>query len=1190
MENKRVDSRGIISDYIFFSKYSRVKPDGKKETWDEAVTRVMQMHMEYFDGKIKPENQEAFSKVFNEAWSAYSQKKILGSQRALQYGGKQLLKNHLRLYNCMSSYLNRVEFFEECMEALLSGCVPADTPILTENGVKKFSEVKKGDLVWSRNQETGVKELKPVLKTHDVLVKSEDQVKIKGLFGEFTTSKKHPVLVFRSGHWSYVKAGEINKGEILCRFTEKRNEVSLNERAYFVGAYLGDGHSHRVACDGLRLNMMGSEREVIENFAKITTSLSGFTFEVKDWTETRHLSPVWGTEKTLHRDSEFSKNFLSLVGEGMCGNKTSKIRIPEWIRNSMDYNLFVNFLAGLIDTDGSVDKNKNRPVIHIATISQQMAIDIKEMASLFGINVWVGCRALETQSYQRIKPKHDLYNISLPVKEIPEVIDLLACDHKREILKQSFSTSRRNKKLVIPEDLIEEESSYLNLDKKTFWHFDRHIKDNLYVYASYYTNRDRSFNHILQYEKVVEIETDLGLDENFKDLSIADNNNYFIGEGSFYNLHNCGTGYSVQRHHTEMLPPMRGLDRSAPKMKYTIPDSIEGWSHSVGLLVKHYYNHLPEVEFDYSEIRDKGAFISGGFKAPGSEPLKECHTKIASILNKIKDRKLTPFELHYITCIIANAVISGGIRRSAMIAIFDIDDIEMLNCKTGDWFQSYPELCRCNNSAAIYPETQKEEYLKIFQQIQQFGEPGIAFTKSKHFLWNPCFEIGMFPQIKNRLGITEYGWSTCNLTEINGAKIKTEQDFYKACRTASILGTFQAAYTDFPVLSEASKKIGERDALIGVGITGMADNPDILFDEEIQRYGAQIVKDTNDEVASILGINTAARTTAVKPSGNSSQLLGSASGVHFYHFRKYIRNIQAADTEQALREIVKTNPQIAKASFWNPQHEQILSFPIELPDNAMVRGDASTLDFLKRIYSTKMHWIEEGTNWNHPSTKENPSLRHNVSCTVSVKDNEWREVADWIWENREGFCGLSFLPETGDLDYPQAPYSSYLDEKELSETYGPGAILSSGLIVDGLNVFNDIWTACNAANGRADNLLKYTDDYLLSYIKKHLKEGKLLVDIDGLYVSDLNAISSHLKHKVDLRVDWVRRFKKFAKQYFNGDEIKCANCLKHVNIFHQWQRLTNINAPVWEDVEWEQEFKEVSEQVGTSCAGGACLV
>lgn len=772
LEEERVDSRNIISDYIFYSKYSRVKEDGTKESWEESISRVMQMHWSFFENKITEEKREAFLKVFNTAWSAYENRLILGSQRALQYGGEQLLKNHLRLYNCTSSYLNRVAFFEECMESLLSG---------------------------------------------------------------------------------------------------------------------------------------------------------------------------------------------------------------------------------------------------------------------------------------------------------------------------------------------------------------------------------------------------------------------------------EGTGYSVQKVHTEQLPVMKGVD-SSKKVVFEIPDSIEGWARSVGMLIEHYYYNLPVIEFDYSQIRPEGSFISGGFKAPGPEPLKVCHSKIKTILDKVNNRKLRPFELHYITCIIADAVISGGIRRSAMIALFDIDDIEMLSCKTGNWFQMYPELCRCNNSAVIFEDTPKEEYLKIMKYIKEYGEPGIIFLSDPDQMLNPCAEVSMIPKYENEDGSIEYGWGYCNLCEINGARIKTEEEFYKACEAAAILGTFQAAYTDFPVLTNASKKIAERDALIGVGITGMADNPTILFNETIQRNGAEIVKKTNQLVADIIGINPAARTTVIKPSGNASQLLGCGSGIHAYHFRKYIRNIQANNNEQALQEIQKVHPEIISKSFWNPKGESVLSFPVELDENTMVRVDFSTIDFLKRIYSTKMNWIENGTNWEHPSTKKNPKIRMNVSCTVSVKDEEWEKVADWIWDHKKGFCGLSFLPESGDLDYPQAPYTSYLNEKELAETYGQGAILSSGLIVDGLQVFGDIWTACNAAQGRADNLLVFSDEYLLAFIKKHLENGKLLVNIDGIHISDVNAISSYLQHKVDMRKDWVRRFKKFAINYFNGNEQLCANCLKHVNIFHTWQKIKNKKSIEWQSVRWEHEIRDAGSDVATACMGGKCSI
>lgn len=664
----------------------------------------------------------------------------------------------------------------------------------------------------------------------------------------------------------------------------------------------------------------------------------------------------------------------------------------------------------------------------------------------------------------------------------------------------------------------------------------------------------------------------------------------FFKELMYILLCGAGGGYSAQKVHTNMLPELKGVDKKN-REQYVIEDSIEGWAYAVDKLIKSYYYGLPEVFFDYSNIRPRGAHISGGFKAPGPDPLKKCLMKIRDLLEPINGRKLRPFELHRICCLIADAVISGGIRRSAMVCLFDSDDKEMMKCKTGDWFERYPELCRCNNSVVILPTTSKEDYDYAFKQTQKFGEPGIAFLKKDNYSYNPCFEVGMFPQVQKD-GKTEYGWSTCNLSEINGNHIETEQDFYLACELAAAIGTFQAAYTDFnpDMVGSATIDIVRRDALIGVGITGMHNNPKIMFDPEVQRKGAIIVKNTNANVAKMIGINPAARTTVVKPSGNSSQLLGSASGVHPYHFRKYIRNIQAADTEQASIEYGKINPNSIHDSVYNPGLEKILSFPVTIPDTATTREDFTTEEMMNLVKLTQENWIEYGTNTNHESYRENPDLRMNVSNTITVNNGEWEHVREYLFNNRDYFCGVSLLPASGDLDYPQAPYTSYLDEFELAKTYGPGAILSSGLIVDGLNVFDNIWQACNAAVGLADSLLKLEDSDMAQFIISNIKDGKFLIDNDGVMVSDVNAVICMLKNRVNKRVDWVRRFKKFANSYMGGDLNKTANCLKHVNVFHTWNRIKDAENIDWSRIEWDEVAKNAGDEIATGCAGGKCEI
>ena len=666
----------------------------------------------------------------------------------------------------------------------------------------------------------------------------------------------------------------------------------------------------------------------------------------------------------------------------------------------------------------------------------------------------------------------------------------------------------------------------------------------------------------------------------------------FFQELMYLLLCGSGTGYSVQKVHVNQLPKMKGVDMSK-QTTYVIDDSIEGWSHAVNALIESHYFGLPEVVFDSSRVRPKGAFITGGFRAPGPEPLMKCLSKMGKVLGKIRGRKATPFEVHRLACLIADAVISGGIRRSALLCQFDADDREMLTCKTGGWFSEFPELARANNSAIILPSTPKEVYENIFSSIKQFGEPGIIFSFHPDIVYNPCVEVSGYPQIEIN-GEIQYGWFFCNLTEINGSKIKTKEEFFDACRGASVLGTIQASYTSFKVLTKASRLIAERDALIGVGITGMCENPEILFNPEIQDEGARLVQKTNVKMSRIIGINPAARCTVVKPSGNSSQLLGcTSSGIHKFPFKRFIRNIQAANTEQALRYVKEINPMMVKPSVYDKEVESVISFPVELDDNVLTSEYSSAVDFLEMVKMTKAHWIENGTNFDHQFYKKYPKfakMRMNVSNTCMVKDDEWDEVKEYVWNNRDVFSGISFLPKGGDLLYPQAPYTSVLDEKELAERYGAGAILAGGLIVDGLAVFNDdLWLACDVAMGRNTHHLTLTDQDITNFILSHLKNGKLLVEVNGVMISDVNAISSHLQSLVDKKIDWVRRFKKFAGKYLGGDLTKTEFCLKHVSLFHRWQKLKDMKHIDWSSItDWDEEWVDAGSTVAQACSGGSC--
>ena len=479
-----------------------------------------------------------------------------------------------------------------------------------------------------------------------------------------------------------------------------------------------------------------------------------------------------------------------------------------------------------------------------------------------------------------------------------------------------------------------------------------------------------------------------------------------FSEIMFLLLSGCGVGYSVQTHHVEKLPEIK---IPVKHKRYLIGDSIEGWADAVRMLCKAYFSGGALPLFDFRDIRPKGAqLITVGGKAPGPEPLKECLFQLQKILDRKKNGdKLTSLEAHDMACHIADAVLSGGIRRAALISLFNLDDEAMLTCKFGNWWEENPQRGRSNNSAVVMRhKIDEEEFFKLWKKIElsNSGEPGIYFSNDKDWGTNPCCEIAL------------RSYQFCNLCEVNVSNVESQEDLNERVRVGAFIGTLQAAYTDFHYLRDIWRKTTEKDALLGVGMTGIGSGAILKYD---LKKAADLAKDENARVAEIIGINKAARVTTVKPSGTSSLVLGTSSGIHAWHNDYYIRRIRVGKNEPIYTYLAINHPELVEDDFFKPTIQAVISVPQKAPVGSILRTE-NVMDMLERVKKFNVQWVKKG--------HRKGANTNNVSATVSIQENEWEQVGKWMWDNRETFNGLSVLPYFGG-SYTQAPFEDITEEK-----------------------------------------------------------------------------------------------------------------------------------------------------------------
>ena len=483
-----------------------------------------------------------------------------------------------------------------------------------------------------------------------------------------------------------------------------------------------------------------------------------------------------------------------------------------------------------------------------------------------------------------------------------------------------------------------------------------------------------------------------------------------FSETMFLLLSGCGVGYSVQNHHIDHLPyvlkPFEKRER-----RFVIGDSIEGWADAIKVLMKSYLGakRSSKIKFDYSDIRPKGArLVTSGGKAPGPQPLKECILRIEGILEaKAEGSRLSTLEVHDIVCYIADAVLAGGIRRAALIALFSAADEKMISCKSGNWWELNPQRGRANNSAVLMRhKITKEFFMDIWKRVELSGagEPGIYLSNDKDWGTNPCCEIAL------------RAYQFCNLCEVNVSNIESQDDFNARVKAATFIGTIQASYTDFHYLREIWKETTEKDALVGISMTGIGSGTVLKYD---LKKASSIAKRENTRVAKIIDINPAARITTVKPAGTTSLVLGTSSGIHAWHNDYYIRRLRVGKNEAIYSYLMENHPELIEDDYFRTHDTAVISIPQKAPKGAIMRTE-KPIDLLERIKRVATEWVKPG--------HRNGSNTHNVSATVSLKDSDWAPVGEWMWENRKTYNGLSVLPHDGGT-YVQAPFEDITKEK-----------------------------------------------------------------------------------------------------------------------------------------------------------------
>lgn len=1091
-----------LSDYTFYSRYAQYLPDEKRrETWEEAVTRVFNMHRKKYKKQVL-ENPE-LGELITYAESQQKKKRVLAAQRTLQFAIDPILKHELKNYNCTATHINREQVFAEIMYVLLCGCGAGFSVqkhhIKQLGNIKNTHPSKEKTFVIDDSIEGWAEAVGALMDSYfenPVMYPEYNGVNIN-----FDFSKIRPEGSLIAGRFKAPGPEGLKNGLIkINRIIQKR----LNSEEFKTDEFAGKLRP----IDAYDIIMHISDC-VLSGGVRRSATLCMFSHD--DTTMMRAKTGSWFIENPQRGRSNNSATLLK-------GHVSSK-EFSDLMESTKQYGE-----PGFIWVDNL--EIVFNPCVEIAMYP----------ATEDGRSGWQGCVE---------------YNTKLLTKDgIVKIGEAAKNGQKIEIWNGEKWSSVSPVKTGENQDLFRvtfSDGSYLDVtDYHRFLVKNRFEKDFSEKTTEELITLMEESSYPLQVPRA-DIQYEGGVNEQF-----AYEYGFILGGG-------CCTKYSDGRK-DDIRTPFAELYKNTDDIKLPLKGEIlsesknENGTEFSRIYFKNvdkefafslkYLEGLPSRIFSWSRksIID---FVAGWIDADGSKAGNG--VRVYGREDKLRDLQLL--------------LTKAGINSSVNLMAKEGTNTNITTRKKAVWYVQISDTKELY-SHRMNLESKETKYKGKFQIIKS-----IEKLEGKHDSY--CFEEfekhqGVFNNVLTK---------QCNLTEINGKYCETEEKFLEACKASAIIGTLQAGYTDFKFLKPESKEIFDREALLGCSITGWMDNPDILFDPKIQRKGAKKILETNKKVAKLIGINPAARATCVKPAGSTSCVLGTASGIHPHHARRYIRRTQVNRTEFCGKVFEKENPLAVEKSVWSANGtDNVISFLCEVPQGSITKNQMSAVDLLEKVKLTQKNWVEYGTDTELCTL---PVMRHNVSNTCSVQDDEWDDVEKFIFDNQKHFAGISLLSASGDLDYPQAPFSTVLTPNELVREYGDASVFASGLVVDGLSAFDgNLWHACDVVLERAEQPEEMRE------VPSYPKNGSA------------KALAEFYAKKIEYdewfdKVDWIRRAKQFADRYFEGNLRKMTYCLKHVSLWKTWCDLKREYKEIdWTSmVEEEETVVEASTMSAQACVG-----